>query len=768
MKLIDKFLKILKTDRNTFVAYIMLMITFFLIVDRAAEVLLIITNGVAYHYWGPIAYALSFLAPSFCFMFVVSSSFIKADEDKHGWFYAYAIELYTLAIFMVIEWTNKVVWFGIIRLPNFVHFVQDFSYLIKPALSSISVAIPLGSWVTLFNFLYKGVAQTKAKKDSICDFTGINLADLSKGWGEYTDELYLGISKDKGKKIKLCEEKRFEHVFVCGVTGSGKTTLMFEPWIAQDISKKAFYAQSSKALAFAGLRTGICTLKGPYSNEYLNKNFSLNMISPSDSKKKLFNSRVSNLIYAKSGNKVIYRNLGLTYIAADNESFAKIAKVCDCFNVSYNLIDPLNPDSVGLNPFANASPAKAAGSIITILKGIYPDELTKAFEVYQQNLISQIITNLAILLQVIYPKINDGKIPTLVDLMKLMSDFELIEKLCSILEINKDLSEEYSSEISFFKANFFKNSPNRSDMQKLVQVPIGLLQSLVRNPNLRSVLRNRTNNVDFDRSLEEGQVNLLLTRRGELGEGAHIALGLFYLLLMKSAVLSRPGTEKTRIPHYLYIDEAPSFINQSTEAMFTVYRKYRVGTIISAQSISQIKAKGDKLFNTVISNCANKFVFGNNAPEENDWWERVIGNKKQWVVTPGSYNAETMSYDTTKMSAKYGAKAAVDNGKIYDLKFKVCAYRIKGPKNKGENGQLKVDFLPEKYTKKQDFKEYDFAKFSNGIADSDIKNSNSSNKNDFVTDDEGPIKMNTSNLNFGFDSSDAIINKKHYGSSNKK
>ena len=77
MKLIDKFLKILKTDRNTFVAYIMLMITFFLIVDRAAEVLLIITNGVAYHYWGPIAYALSFLAPSFCFMFVVSSSFIK-------------------------------------------------------------------------------------------------------------------------------------------------------------------------------------------------------------------------------------------------------------------------------------------------------------------------------------------------------------------------------------------------------------------------------------------------------------------------------------------------------------------------------------------------------------------------------------------------------------------------------------------------------------------------------------------------------------------
>ena len=48
MKLFDKFLKILKTDRNTFATYILLMVTIYLIVDRVFEVLLIITNGVAY------------------------------------------------------------------------------------------------------------------------------------------------------------------------------------------------------------------------------------------------------------------------------------------------------------------------------------------------------------------------------------------------------------------------------------------------------------------------------------------------------------------------------------------------------------------------------------------------------------------------------------------------------------------------------------------------------------------------------------------------
>ena len=126
MKLFDKFLKILKTDRNTFATYILLMVTIYLIVDRVFEVLLIITNGVAYHYFEPQVYGLAFLAPIFCFLFSFSSSFIKSDGDKHKWFYAYCIELYILAVCMLIEWINKMAWFGILQLPNFNNFVIDF------------------------------------------------------------------------------------------------------------------------------------------------------------------------------------------------------------------------------------------------------------------------------------------------------------------------------------------------------------------------------------------------------------------------------------------------------------------------------------------------------------------------------------------------------------------------------------------------------------------------------------------------------------------
>ena len=379
----------------------------------------------------------------------------------------------------------------------------------------------------------------------------------------------------------------------------------------------------------------------------------------------------------------------------------------------------------------------------------------------------QSITNLSIMLAVVYPKINNGKLPTLVDLMKVMSNFDLVESLSGVLESNEEFSEKYTAEISFFRNNFYKGSPNRNEMQRLIQVPIGVIQSLVRNPNVRAVLCNRVNNLNFDQALEEGQVNLVLTRRGELGESTHKALGLFFLLLMKPSVLSRPGSEKTRIPHYLYIDEAPTFLTSATETIFTVYRKYKVGAIISSQSISQIKGCGDKLGETVIANCANKIVFGNNTPAENEFWEKELSTKKEWDIGKRGYNADKMEYDS-KITPEYGNKAAVSAGKIKDLKFKAAAFRIKNLKGKNDNGQIKLDFLPAKYLQKQVVKSYDFASFSNGIAESnDVVNSNY-NKTDTFTSEEGPIKMNTSKLNFNFNSSDAIINKKGNDSSSKK
>ena len=763
MKLLDKLLKKLNTDRNTFFTYLLTLITIYILIDRLTEFLLIVFTGVASSYWGPIKYTIAFACPVFAFLFSMSSKFIKSDDDKHGWFYSYCISLYILIITMVTEWFNKLCWLGLISLPGYTTIATDFAYLIKPALSSIAIALPLCTWFKLFDKLYKTVNDSKVFTDSLADYEGISLSDKKVGWGPYTNEILIGTDKDHGNNVKLAEIRRFESTLVVGVSGAGKTSMIFEPWVCQDINKKFFYRETSKTLAFAALKAGIATLNAPYDNDYINSNFSLNMLIPVDSKAKLFKAYFNKMILAETNSKIIFRDLGITYMSPDYETIDKISKVCDNFGFNYNIIDPDNPNSIGLNPFSFDDPIQTALAISTVLKGFYTDKNPEQEIMYRENLSNQIIENLAILLKIEYPKLNNEKLPNINDMLALLNNFELIEKMCKILENDPVLSKKYENQINYFKRNFYHDSPNRDEMEKAVSIPASQLDTLLRYPGVKSILCNRSNNLNFDKVLENGEISLICTRRGDLGENAHKAFGLFFLLLMQFSVLRRPGTEKTRIPHFLYIDEFPDFICPATESIFTVYRKYRVATVISAQNLAQIKSKGENLGNTILANCANKLVFGNNTPEDNAWWSREIGEKKEWTVDHSGYNFAKDAYDD-KGKVTYGNTLKYKEGKVQALKFKRCMYKIRNLSGKIENGTAKIDFMPSKYKEKQKIKLYDFEKFSGGITPKEEKKysfdkfakTNLSNQH-FSDDNDGPIKLDDSDLTFNINNDDAIV-----------
>ena len=116
----------------------------------------------------------------------------------------------------------------------------------------------------------------------------------------------------------------------------------------------------------------------------------------------------------------------------------------------YNLIDPDNALSPGLNPFAFDDPIQVSLAVSTILKGHTASSSKDALQItYKADLANQIIENLAILLKIAYPKLNNGKLPNLNDLYKLLSDFDLVEKMCKILETDKELSKQYENQITF-------------------------------------------------------------------------------------------------------------------------------------------------------------------------------------------------------------------------------------------------------------------------------------------------------------------------------
>ena len=763
MKIFDKFLKFLKTDRNTFLTYILTVITIYLAVDRLIEMMFMILRGVSVSYWGPLQYTLAIACPIFAFLFSGSSTFVKADQMKLGFFYLYCISLYIIGISMVVQWFNLLCWLLFMATPGYVSVVTEFSNLIQPAFQSLAVYIPLVTFYPLFKKLFTWINDTKDIRDSIMDYGGINLSEKKENTGAYSVELPLYSDKKTGANVVMTEQGRFQSTFICGVSGSGKTSMLFEPMMAKDIEKKFFFKEASKELGYTALKTGLAYLKYPYDNSYLNDNFNLNMLVPNSGKEKLFKAYLKKMIAYDGGNSILYRDLGFTSISPDYESTSRILEVANNYNIPVNLIDPANPDSPGLNPFAFDDPVKIAIIISSVLKEMYTYAGRDIEESFRQNVTLQAVENVSILLKEMYPRLNGELLPNLEDMLNMFNDFSLVEKMCKQLEAIPELAKKYSLQLGYFKKNFYANGVNREETEKYISAATTQLDTLLRVQGVRNILCNRSNNLNYDDILANGEITLVCTRRGDLGATVHTAFGLFFLLLMQYSVLRRPGNEKTRVPHFLYIDEFPDFITHATTNMFTLYRKYRVGIIISAQNLRQLGEQNkSKYRETILANCANKFIFGNNTPEDNAWWELELGTKREWTFKY-NYDTEKIQYDSKYGDAQFKWKQNYSAGKVQSLKAKQCMYKVKNIAGKNVVGIMKVDLLNSKYHEPHYGKHFNFSRFTNGIAEEESKpkkekfNLKNLEFDKSSNGDIDPIKNNTTDSNFIIDNEDAII-----------
>lgn len=215
MKFIDNFLKKLKTDRNTFATYILLMISIYIVVDRLIEIIFIGATGMAVSYWGPIKYTLALACPIFALEFCFSSKFVTEDRVKLSYLYIFVIGFYIVVISMIIQWVNKLEWMLFFSVPNYEYIFDHFYELIKPAFSAIAWYVPLVSFYKVFKFYYFVVNDTKDIRDSIFDCPGIDLSDTKAGYGPYTCEMSLFKDTETGKVIKTPEARRFETTLIC-------------------------------------------------------------------------------------------------------------------------------------------------------------------------------------------------------------------------------------------------------------------------------------------------------------------------------------------------------------------------------------------------------------------------------------------------------------------------------------------------------------------------------------------------------------------------
>ena len=766
MKIIDNFLKKLGASRNTFATYVLTLLTIYLAVDRIVEFLLMLFTGVSYSYWGPLKYTFALACPIFAFLFSFPSEFAKNKKTKVTLFYIYVIGLSIIAISMFTQWLNMGVWLLIISNPGYVDLVTDYSDLIKPALTSITILFPVLIIPKIFQFLYFDVNDSKDMSRSIWDYGGIDLSDKKQGHGPYTCEVFLCQDYETAKMITIPEESRYQSTFVCGGSGSGKTSMVFEPLIARDLERKFFFREVSKEMGFTSLKTGIAVLKAPYDNDYLNANFNLNMLVPTSGNEDVYKGYMKKMILDSSGD-ITYRNCGITVLSPDREVSDHMISVCKNFGLSYNIIDPSDKNSIGLNPFVYDDANKIAITISSVLKSMFDISTDEAEETYRESVIIQAIENIALLLKEMYPRMNDGMLPNLEDMLKMFTNFDLVEKMCEILAHDEELKDKYSIQLAYFKKNFYKDGSGKQSTEKYIDVAISQLDKLLRLPGVKSILCNRNKNINFDEMLSNGDITFVCTRRGDLGASSHKAFGLFFLTSMQNAVLRRPGNEKSRVPNFLYIDEFPDFICKATEPMFTMYRKYKIATTISAQNLEQLEPANSKqsFKQTILSNCANKIFTGGASIDELKWWSDEFGTKREWTYS-NSIDVNKMQYDPKWGNVKWEFVLYFKPGKLQTLGSKDCAYKVRGSNGKPMVGQGRLGFLESKYKEPKKIKTFDFGKYSDGVTTATEDNNDSKAKKKFDLknldfkdehNEFNPIQTDTTDSNYLFDNEDAIV-----------
>ena len=761
MKYLDKFLKVLKTDRNTFFTYILTLLTAYIIVDRVVEMLILCFTGMSVSYWGPIKYTLAIACPVFAFLFCYPSKFCKTDKIKKTFFCSYCICLYVVGISALVQWLNYFSWIGILSLPNYEVIVTEFADLIKNALTAVSIYIPLTTFYKLILWLNKTVNDPIFPNnyiDSIQDFAGLDLSAPDGTTGPYSLEVEICKDRETGKSVKLIEARRFQPMLVIGPSGTGKTSMIMEPMIARDLEKKFFFRETAKEMGYTALKTNIAVLNKPYDNEYLNKHFHLSMLTPVEGKERVYKAYMSKMISeVASDGTIIYKNFGITVVSPDAEHTDRIKEVAKNFDMPVVEIDPTNPDSIGINPFTIGNPALCGLIISLAIKGLYNPANFDAEQAYAEDISIQAIQNLVILLKVMYPKMNDGLMPNLQDLLKCFTNFDMVEEMCEELKKDKELAEEYELQLGYFEQHFYKNAPGKQDMQKYVHFVSSTLDVLLRSAQARNIICNRYNNIDFNDVIDNGKVVLISTRPYEIGGAGHKGFGNFFLMLMMCSVENNRKLVKNRIPHFMYVDEFDCYNPDSFADMYTVYRKFKIGTIFSAQTIGGL---GNNK-NLLLSNSPTKITFGNATPEETEWWMNEFGKRREWEVGY-SYDKEDGEYSDKLGNPKWTWVDHMKVGKIQGLKFKTIIYKIKNNKGKNVVNYGTVDFLESKYKTPHKTKKYNFAKYVTAIENSDEKEEKSKwnpKKVKFTADERGdvdPVQTDTTDSSYFFDNEDAI------------
>ena len=627
----------------------------------------------------------------------------KMTFYKLGLFTA-AIKLLGFFYFFVSEFNSSIVLF----ISAFNAFPPRRLVMLGYAMNGLSIALAA---LLIYRIFEEGY-------ETVCDrFEGYKLGkELNPKIKKY--EYSAGFIKniESKKLIKIPEKDRMLHLGIIGATGSGKTATVILPLVFEDIKKKFKNGNYVKKSTFKMIKKGRFDIIEPFDD----KNFTMDKIRPVDGDKKA----------TKAYNKLLDRRpCGITVVGPDDSLSDKVYDMAKLFNFNVWRIDPLPDENgkykegyVGVNPLhvSESTPAwaidreriKRATLFADVMQFIY--EMKGKSDPYFSSINRVGTTYISLLLMITMP-VLDGRHPNPVDVQRLLNDFDKIGKYYKEL---KSMSEKNNDKYEIICSAIFKDFISADGRKVFEQHSRGLKTQLNEflTDTLITDLFTADEVIDFDKVLRDGDITVVNIELGQLGSVNAPALGLFISMLMNNAVLSRPGNEETRMPHFLYYDEFPVFASPALEGAFTLYRKFRVGLTIAMQTTDQMNKTPylSYMKGVILNSCRSLVFFGGANVSDMELVNKMAGQVEdtmsQKTTSHSSLTVENpyISF-SDRVTAVETDKVTATDVRYADFKEVHYFYTIDGnpmPVIKG-----KLEFVKKSELHRRRSKEYDFKQF---------------------------------------------------------
>lgn len=235
-------------------------------------------------------------------------------------------------------------------------------------------------------------------------------------------------------------------------------------------------------------------------------------------------------------------------------------------NVVY--INPVDENIIAFNPLHAVHTdfhSLVASGLISTFKKIWGDSWGPRMEY---------ILRFSLLTLLQYPY------ATLLDIQPLLTDKDFKEKVLGYV------SDDYI--FDFWRKEFDKYTP--SFRNEVISPILNKMGVFVSSKPLRNMLGKQISGFRMSQVMDEQKILIANLSKGQIGEDASTIIGSILVTSIQLSALYRTKQEMNkRIPFYLYVDEAHSFLSLSFADILAESRKYGLSLFLAHQYIEQLQ-----------------------------------------------------------------------------------------------------------------------------------------------------------------------------------